>query len=199
MTGSRGRSVALWPTPRSGMARTAWPNRSHSPGVGSPAVTDLAGSGVHLAPGEGDELRNPLGGPLTILARGDATGGSLTAFESSPAAGEGPPLHAHPDEDELIHFVSGHFRVKLGGALHDAPAGSVTFIPKGLPHSWQNVGDAMGRLFIVFTPAATGMETFFERFAEFEPDAAAEGFTKLAADARMEILGPPLARSDPLR
>ena len=152
---------------------------------------------VHPAPGEGETVRNPLGGPLAFKARGAETGGAMTAFESTAAAGEGPPLHVHTNADEVLYIVEGSFRFKLDGELRDSPAGSFVFIPRGAPHTWQNVGAEPGRLLVLFTPAA--MEPFFDRFAEL-PDGASvpEAFRTLGADAGMEVVGPPLAKSDPL-
>lgn len=42
------------------------------------------------------------------------------------------------------------------------------------------------------------MEAFFEEFATLEKDAVAEGFVSLGRAAGMEVLGPPLAQSEPL-
>jgi quercetin dioxygenase-like cupin family protein len=150
-----------------------------------------------VAAGEGTTMKNPLGGPLTIKAHGLQTGGAVTAFESTPAAGEGPPLHSHASEDEVIYVLAGRLRFKLDEEVHDAPAGSFVFIPRGVPHAWQNVSDQEGRLLVLFTPAAAGMEEFFERFGAVDRTQAPEAFRELAGDAGMEVLGPPLAQSHP--
>ena len=149
---------------------------------------------LHQLPDDGEVVLNPLGGPLTLKARGDETGNALSAFVSTPAAREGPPLHSHAREDELMYFLEGDFRTKLDGTVRDAPSGSMIFIPKGAPHAWQNTGTETGRVLFAFIPASPGMEDFFRRFAELPKDA----FPTLAADAGMEILGPPMAESDPL-
>jgi quercetin dioxygenase-like cupin family protein len=155
--------------------------------------------GIHIAPGDGARIRNPAGGDLVFKARGHETGGALTVWESTAAPGEGPPLHTHKDQDELMYFLEGRFRVKLGAELLDAPPGSVTFVPRGTPHTWQNVAEGTGRLLFLFVPAAPAMETFFERAAEEHPDESVEvPFERLGRDAGMDILGPPLAKSDPL-
>lgn len=131
------------------------------------------------------------------MARGEQTGGALTGFESTPAPGEGPPLHRHASEDEVLYVLRGRLRVRLEETIHDAPAGSFVFIPRGVPHAWQNVGDAPANLLVLFVPGAAGMEQFFERFAEIGEDTrVAEAFKKLAGDAGMEVVGPPLAGSD---
>jgi quercetin dioxygenase-like cupin family protein len=118
----------------------------------------------------------------------------LTAFETTVAPGEGPPLHLHASEDEVLYVLRGQLRVRMNAAIHHAPAGSFVFIPRGLPHSWQNTGDHEASLLVLFTPAAAGMERFFERSADTRP---ADAFKKFASDAGMEVLGPPLAQTDP--
>jgi quercetin dioxygenase-like cupin family protein len=152
---------------------------------------------IHHAPGEGATVRNPLGGPLTFKARGVDTHGALVAFESTVAPGEGPPLHVHANEDEVFYVLEGTLRVKLESEVRAASAGSFLFIPRGLPHTWQNIGDTPARLFVMLTPA--GLETFFERFAELPEGASApEGFRTLGREAGMHVVGPRLAESDPL-
>ena len=137
-------------------------------------------------------MRNPVGGSLTFKARSAETGGSLTALESVAAAGEGPPLHAHADNDEAMYVVEGSFRFIVAGELHDGPAGTCVYIPRRVPHTWQNTGDAPGTLFVVFTPGAPGMERFFEGFAA-STEPGPEVFRLLAGDAGMTVVGPPLS------
>ena len=139
-------------------------------------------------------MRNPVGGSLTFKARAADTGGALTALESVAAAGEGPPLHSHAGNDEVLYVVEGSFRYIVGGELADAPAGTCMVMPRGVPHTWQNVGEGFGRLFVVFTPGAEGMETFFERFAA-HPSPGPDVFRELAGEAGMAVVGPPLSVS----
>src|SRR5580765_887229 len=120
--------------------------------------------GVILGPGEGTSVRNPVGGRLTFKIGSAETNGALSAFESVAAPGEGPPLHVHVDEDEVLYVLEGRFRVQVATALEDAPPGTLVFIPRGVAHAWQNVGDAPARFLAITTPA--GLERFFERFAE---------------------------------
>jgi quercetin dioxygenase-like cupin family protein len=149
-------------------------------------------------PGEGRTLKNPVGGPLSFKARDAQTGGALTAFESTAAPGEGPPLHRHAGQDEVLYVLEGRLRVRLEEAVHEAPAGSFVFIPRGVHHTWQNAADEPARLLVLFAPAAPGMERFFERSAELAEDArVADAFEKFASDAGMEVVGPPLAQSAP--
>jgi len=152
---------------------------------------------VQLDPGQGVALPNPVGGLITFRVRGSETAGALTVLETEVAPDEGPPFHAHANEDETLYVLVGSFRFRLGDELRDAPAGSFVYIPRGVPHCFQNVGEGAGRILATFSPA--GMERFFERFAEMVPDADDPGdaFEAAGVEAGMSVLGPPLARSHP--
>lgn len=152
---------------------------------------------VVLGEGEGTTIQGPAGGPLTFKLRGVQTGGALTAFENVVAPGDGPPLHTHAREGESWYVLEGSLRFKLDGEILRAAAGSFVFVPAGAPHCFQNDGDVPARILVLFSPA--GMEAFFDRFAELPPGPVGpEVFAALGRDAGMEVLGPPLAVSDPL-
>lgn len=162
-------------------------------------MSDRVPRSLVVPTGEGLAVRNPVGGSIEVKALGEQTGGALSAFETEAAPGEGPPLHAHADTHEAIHFVEGTFRVRLDDDVHDAPAGTFFFVPKDVPHTWQNSGDTPGRLLALFAPASVGMEQFFQRFAATTTTASvADTFAELAPAAGMRVLGPPLAVSHPL-
>lgn len=152
-----------------------------------------------VAAGQGLAVENPVGGVMTFKATAGETDGALTAIETIAARGEGPPLHVH-DEDELIYTLEGSFRVRLGDTIQPADAGSFVFIPGGTPHTWQNVGEQPARFFAAIMPAATAFEEFFRRYAELPVDErGVDAFARLAAQTKaFEVLGPPLAVSDPL-
>jgi quercetin dioxygenase-like cupin family protein len=144
-----------------------------------------------VAAGEGQELRGPAGGPALIKARAETTNGTVTVIENVVGLGQGPPKHLHVREDELFHVLEGRIRVEAGDEVLDAGPGALVFIPRGVPHVFQAVGDVDARLLVVFTPA--GMERFFEGVAALPdgpPDPAA--VRELAHGAWMEVLGPPL-------
>jgi len=117
-------------------------------------------------PGEGTTIEGPAGGPLTFKVRGEQTGGALTALENVIAPGDGPPLHTHAAEDEAWYVISGELRFQLGEERASAPAGSFVFVPRGTPHCFVNAGAEPARILVLFTPS--GMEAFFDRFAELE-------------------------------
>jgi quercetin dioxygenase-like cupin family protein len=144
---------------------------------------------VVVAPGAGETVEGPAGGPLTFKVRGEQTGGALTAFENVIAPGDGPPLHVHASEDEAWYVLEGELRFRLGPDIASAPAGSFVFVPRGTPHCFQNADQQPARILVLFTPA--GIERFFDHFAAlpaFDPSA----FATLGRPVGMEIVGPPL-------
>jgi quercetin dioxygenase-like cupin family protein len=150
---------------------------------------------VFQRPGEGGTVDNPLGADVVFKARGEQTDGTLTAFETLVGPGDGPPLHTHANEGESVYVLDGEMRFKLRDEIQAAPAGSFVFIPRGAPHTWQNVGDGPARILIHFTPS--GMERFFDGFAALEAPGPA-AFETVGAEVGVGVVGPPLAQSDPV-
>ena len=153
------------------------------------------GESFVLAAREGQTVSAPVGGEITFKVRGEQTDGGLTILENEIGPGEGPPLHIHPNEDEALYVIEGNFRFRLGDEIIPASAGSIAFIRRTEPHTWQNVGPGPGRMLVIFSPA--GMERFFDAFAAM----AAPGpcsFAEAGQEAQMEVVGPPLAQTHPL-
>ena len=142
--------------------------------------------------GGGRAVDNPVGGQVVYKARGEQTGGRVTAFETVVAPGDGPPLHTHANEDETLYVLEGGVRFRLGDELHVGGAGSFVFVPRGTAYAFQNVGDERARMLI--HPSPSGMERFFDGFAALEaPDGRA--FARIGAEVGMAVIGPPLAHA----
>jgi quercetin dioxygenase-like cupin family protein len=158
-------------------------------------VNEKQNGGIAVGAGTGERIRSPLGGDVTQILRGEHSNGELAALEAINGPGEGPPLHVHTREDETVYVLEGEFRWKLGDELSVTGPGSFVFIPRGVSHTWQVIGEGEGRMLVTFFPA--GMEGFFDRLSsmtEFDLDT----FSAAAAEHGMEVVGPPLAQSDPL-
>jgi mannose-6-phosphate isomerase-like protein (cupin superfamily) len=150
-----------------------------------------------VQPGEGKVLPTPTGDSVTIKADNQATNGSLTVAEFLISPNQGPALHTHLREDEVWYVLEGEFRFKAGNAIFHASTGGLAFGPRGTPHCFQNIADVPGRLLVITTPS--GMERFFEEFAELlptppDPDTVAA----LGRANGYEFIGPPLRISHPL-
>jgi quercetin dioxygenase-like cupin family protein len=171
--------------------RAGWEDRD--------AMPDDARQPFALTPGEGLAIENPVGDVLTFKATAETSCGALTAVETIASPGEGPPLHVHRDHEETIYTLDGHFRVQLADVLVDASPGSFVFIPRGTAHTWQNVGDAPGRLLATIMPADRNFELLFLRYSQLpRSERGTQAFVRLARETyAFEVIGPPLA--DPAR
>jgi mannose-6-phosphate isomerase-like protein (cupin superfamily) len=146
-----------------------------------------------VQPGQGVELKTPTAGSVIVKADTSQTNASMTVLEFLIPPNDGPALHSHIREDELWYVIEGDFRFKAGDSMLRASTGGMAFGPRGVPHAFQNVGDALGRLLVITTPS--GLERFFEQSAELPRPVDPE---ELAATGRanwLEFSGPPLAAS----
>jgi mannose-6-phosphate isomerase-like protein (cupin superfamily) len=149
-----------------------------------------------VQPGEGPVLVTPTGDSITVKADTRGTNGSLTVLELLVAPKSGPARHIHLREDEVWWVLEGDFRFKAGDTMLRASAGGMAFGPRGLPHNFQNIGDAPGRLLIITSPS--GAERFFEQFAALPAPVDGDGLVAVGHANWIEFIGPPLAVSDPL-
>ncbi len=101
----------------------------------------------------------------------------------------GPPLHLHPEQDEMHYLVRGKLRYQVGEATIDLEAGNDIHLPKGVPHRWINLQHEAARIVAVLTPG--GSEGFFKTLASQTLDATAQ--LQLAQDYATEIVGDPFA------
>ncbi|NUR73001.1 MAG: cupin domain-containing protein [Hamadaea sp.] len=153
-------------------------------------------SAFAMAAGDGETLPNPIGGQVTIKAGTSQTGGSMTVLELLVPPAAGPGLHNHQRDDELWFVLAGEFRFKAGDKMLYASTGGFAFGPRGLPHAFQNVGSAPGRLMIVTTPS--GIENFFTAYAASSGVVDADVLAELGRANGIDFVGPPIGVSDPL-
>ena len=150
-----------------------------------------------VQPGGGARLETPTGDTAYVLTNTRNTHGSLTMLELVISPKNGPALHVHRREDEVWYVLEGQFRFKAGGDMFWVSEGGLAFGPRGTPHSFQNVGEAPGRLLVITAPS--GAERLFEDFAKLPPGPIdPEALAALALASGIELLGPPLGVSDPL-
>jgi quercetin dioxygenase-like cupin family protein len=87
------------------------------------------------------------------------TAGAFCLLVDHPPAGWSLPLHLHRGAAETIHIVEGEFEMEVGGQRTRLNAGDTLHVPADTLHAGANVGEAMGRRVLIFSPA--GMERFF--------------------------------------
>jgi quercetin dioxygenase-like cupin family protein len=121
---------------------------------------------IGLPPG-GGKLLQVLGNPWTIKAATEHTDGSIAVVEGTFRPGTGAPAHVHHLHEEAFYVLDGEFLFRLGAQSLAAPAGTFVLAPRGVPHAFENVGTAPGRILGIMTPA--GFEKFFEALAQLPP------------------------------
>lgn len=141
------------------------------------------------------------GGTMRVLLDGEKTGGQLAMFRSSAPAGAASPAHVHTREDEIFVLLSGSAVFWVGDQRFEADAGSVAFLPRGVPHAYRITSDA--DLLALSTPS--GLENFFRGAGHDLSTPKPRGWKvtpetmgKAAAENGQVILGPPLCPDDTL-
>ena len=67
------------------------------------------------------------------------------------------PLHGHEREDEAFYVLQGGLSVRMGDEEFEAPAGSFTFQPRGIPHTFSS-SSASARVLLLVVPS--GLEGY---------------------------------------
>jgi quercetin dioxygenase-like cupin family protein len=105
--------------------------------------------------GTGPAVWGP-GDLYNFLVTGKETNSAFFQFEAIVPTGGGPPPHSHSREDESFYVVSGELELMIGESTYRAKAGDFVFVPRGMIHTFKNVGDSTAVQLVTFVPA--GME-----------------------------------------
>jgi mannose-6-phosphate isomerase-like protein (cupin superfamily) len=127
-----------------------------------------------LPPGEG------VGGDAAVKASRLTTGGALTLIESRTRGGA--PLHVHSRDDECFYVLEGTLTVRCGDERFEAGPRSFVFLPRGIPHSWDVLGEEATLLMIT---VQAGLDEFLH---EFHAAGSAEARNEVAARYGIQFL-----------
>jgi uncharacterized cupin superfamily protein len=122
-----------------------------------------AASSAQTATPDAQKNLDVFGLRVDVLIGGQSTGGAFSAYEVRAEPGQGPLPHVHEREDESFYVLEGEFEILQGDATSVATAGSIVFLPRGVAHTFRNVGATTGRLLGIGAPS--GHEKFFEDMA----------------------------------
>jgi quercetin dioxygenase-like cupin family protein len=140
------------------------------------------------------EPLNVLGDIIHVKLSGSDTDRTYAMMEDTTGPQAGPPLHRHSREDESFYVLEGHYRFEVDDQEIKAGPGAFVHAPRGTAHTFQNIGQAPGRLLVTVQPA--GLEVFFAELAAAtagmkEPDLKV--IVPIFEKHGLELLGPPLA------
>jgi mannose-6-phosphate isomerase-like protein (cupin superfamily) len=113
---------------------------------------------VKAPAGQGETL-SVIGHTIAVKIGAEHTDGAYSVFELTVPPDAGTGLHIDQDWDEYWHVIEGSFAFTLNGERKELVAGGFAYGPKGIPHSFRNVGVTAGKLVMVTTPS--GLEKFF--------------------------------------
>src|SRR5688572_4918382 len=72
--------------------------------------------------------------------KSNETRGAFSIVEVVVQPGTGPEPHRHSKEDEAFYILEGQYEFRVGKQVIQAAAGSFLFAPRGIPHTYRNVG-----------------------------------------------------------
>ena len=105
------------------------------------------------------ETLSVIGNAITVKVSGEQTAEAYSVFELCVPPNEGPGLHIDKNWDEWWHVMEGTFAFTLNGQRMELGAGGFAYGPKGIPHSFKNVGAVTGKIVMITMPS--GLEKFF--------------------------------------
>jgi quercetin dioxygenase-like cupin family protein len=155
--------------------------------------------GALTSPGEGKSFW--LAGDLaTFKATSVDTGRAYLLMEVTTPPQGGPPPHMHTREDEVFYILEGTFEFLAGDQTITATAGSCVSGPRGIKHTFKNVGTTPGRFLLIASPPE-GFESFVKAAALPATDRSSpspppgpqeiEQLVAVAEEHGIQILGPP--------
>lgn len=130
--------------------------------------------------------------PVNIKVSSKDTEGVLSISEYVGYTKGGPPIHIHPNQDEIFIVLEGDHLFQLGDEQFHLTSGDTLFIPRGVPHAPAQLSDK-GRYYFFFTPSGK-MEDFFRALGNLkvQGQASPEQMSTLFAEHDMKIVGPPI-------
>lgn len=97
---------------------------------------------------------------ILFKVTGEDTQGTYSLIEMIVEPQSQVPMHMHTKEDEGLYVIDGELSVNHGQATETISSGFHIFLPKGIPHSYKNIGKKQCRILLFYTPA--GFESFLK-------------------------------------
>jgi mannose-6-phosphate isomerase-like protein (cupin superfamily) len=107
-----------------------------------------------------EEVLSVSGNTITVKVAGAETNDAYSIFELLVPPNVGAGLHIDKRWDEWWHVIEGTFSFTLNGERKELSAGGFAHGPKGIAHSFKNVGERTGKLLMLTMPS--GLEKFFK-------------------------------------
>ena len=164
-----------------------------------PEADTITNSFIHRPAGQGEALW-ARGSLFELKLTSEDTDGALAAMEVTQPPGIATPLHVHRNEAEVFYLLAGTMDYEAGGQLHHLSAGSLIWLPKGVPHRFRITGDSPARFLGLGLPGgierlyrAVGVPAERRQLPGAYPAEPEIARWNTAAPAHgLQVLGPPL-------
>ena len=100
---------------------------------------------------------------FTIKVTSEETGDAYVMMDIASGPGLGVPPHMN-EQDETHMVAEGTYGFVLGDQHLVLNAGDLVYVPRGVVHGFQNIGDSMGRIIFIASPGSPG-ESFVKELA----------------------------------
>lgn len=93
------------------------------------------------------------GGMIRWISHPASTGAAtLVVLHATLRPGEAHPFHVHPDQEEVVHVLSGRVEKWIDREKRILGPGDSAFMPAGVVHGIYNDGGEAARLLAIFGP-----------------------------------------------
>src|SRR3954469_7729854 len=106
---------------------------------------------VITRPTDGVPVR-AFGNEILFKLTSEQSGGAIVVGLATVPAGNAVPAHVHDRDDELFIIIDGAYRFWLNGTQTDVEPGALVFVPRGVPHKFEVLGERAGRHWVFTTP-----------------------------------------------
>jgi len=140
---------------------------------------------------ENGETVSAFGNSIIFKLTGEDTNGAIDLGLATTPPGGGTPLHVHHKDDEVFIVIEGDMEFAFNGEWQKAPAGTVVYGPKDVPHQFRNVGNTPSKHWVLTFP--TGFAKFYRQSAEIfaNPPIDFRKLSEITAEHGSELLERP--------
>ncbi|RYG36472.1 cupin domain-containing protein [bacterium] len=107
----------------------------------------------------GARPKSVLGVDVDVYLDSSMTGGQYATYRCTVPPNVGPPPHRHDGFDEAFYVLDGEFEILFGEETRTVGPGTYFFVPRGLVHTFRNVGETTASFLGTASPG--GHEAFF--------------------------------------
>jgi quercetin dioxygenase-like cupin family protein len=129
---------------------------------------------------------------LDIKVSSKDTDGELAVFVQTGITPKGgPPLHIHPNQDEMFYVLEGEYLFQVGDDKYQMKARDIIFLPRKIQHAFVQLSEK-GKLIVQYQPAGK-MKEFFKNTSLWTSPPTREEIVRVFEENGMKVVGPLLS------